>query len=217
MAYPFVLRMAYFRVIRSEISLSARISFRIFNSPAAISGSDAAKRSSTWGSSVSIIVPVARTIFMETIEWYESIAGRQRIPPALLASMPPIVAALMLAGSGPMRRPYAFNTSLMRPSVVPTLQRIRAPVLLDFPAAPVLPHIDQDVVALRLAIQACATSPEGRVATFASAVSKNCRHVIDVFGLHDHFRDISVRAGVRCVAHQVTDAMPHKISAKHPD
>src|SRR5580704_5475314 len=91
------------------------------------------------------------------------------------------------------------------------------PVVLDFPAAPVLSHIDQDVVALRLAIQAGSAGPEGRAAALANAISKNGRYVIDVLWLQDRFRDIPVRAGVRCIAHQIADAMPHKILAKYLD
>src|ERR1700733_558197 len=91
------------------------------------------------------------------------------------------------------------------------------PAVLDFPAAPVLSRIDQDVVALRLAIQAGPAGPEGCAATFANAISKNARYVIDVLWLYDHFRDIPVRAGVRCIAHQVTDAMPHNLLAKYLD
>jgi hypothetical protein len=78
-----------------------------------------------------------------------------------------------------------------------------------------LPHIDQDVVTLRLAIQTGPASPKGCAATFANAISKNAHHLIDVLWLHDHFRDIPVRAGVGCIAHQVADAMPHKILAKY--
>src|SRR5580692_373680 len=91
------------------------------------------------------------------------------------------------------------------------------PVVLDFPAAPVLSHIDQDVVALRLAIQAGPAGAEGRVATFANAISKNGRYVIDVLWLYDHFRDIPVRAGIRCIAHQVADTMPDNILVKYFD
>jgi hypothetical protein len=80
-----------------------------------------------------------------------------------------------------------------------------------------LSHIDQDVVALRLAIQAGPAGSEGCAATFANAVSKNARYVIDVLWLYDHLRDIPVRAGVRCIAHQVADPMPHSILAKYLD
>src|ERR1700734_2557040 len=45
-------------------------------------------------------------------------------------------------------------------------------VVLDFPAAPVLSDVDQDVVALRLAIQAGPTGPGGRGAPFANAYRK---------------------------------------------
>ena len=90
-------------------------------------------------------------------------------------------------------------------------------VVLDFPAAPVLPHIDEDVVALRLAVQAGSTGPEGRMAAVATAILKNSRYVIDVLWLYDHARDIPVRAGIRCIAHQVADTMPHQILAKYLD
>src|SRR5580692_12776782 len=90
-------------------------------------------------------------------------------------------------------------------------------VVLDFPAAPVLSHIDQDVVALRLAIQAGPAGPEGRAATLANAISKNARYLIDVLWLYDHLRDIPVRARVRCIAHQVADTMPHHILAEYLD
>jgi hypothetical protein len=76
---------------------------------------------------------------------------------------------------------------------------------------------DQDVVALRLAIQAGPTGPEGRVPIVANAVSKNGRYVIDVLWLCDHFWDISVRASIRRIAHQVADTMPDKILAKYLD
>src|ERR1700733_4434043 len=91
------------------------------------------------------------------------------------------------------------------------------PVVLDFPAAPVLSHIDQDVVALRLAIQAGPAGAEGRAVTAANAILKNVRYVIDVLRLYDHLRDMPVRAGVRCVAHQVADTMPHNILAEYLD
>src|SRR3984885_1053487 len=91
------------------------------------------------------------------------------------------------------------------------------PVVLDFPAAPVLSHIDQDVVALRLTIQAGPAGPEGCAATFANTISKNARYVIDVLWLYDHLRDIPVRGGGRCIAHQVADAMPHNLLAKYLD
>src|SRR3984957_1283610 len=91
------------------------------------------------------------------------------------------------------------------------------PVVLDFPAAPVLSHIDQDIVALRLAIQAGPARPEGCAAIFANAISKNGRTVMDVLWLRDHFRDISIGAGIRCIAHQVADAMPYNILAQHLD
>src|ERR1700722_12028 len=90
-------------------------------------------------------------------------------------------------------------------------------VVLDFPAAPVLSDVDQDVVALRLAIQAGPTGPEGRAATLANAISKNVRQVINVLRLHDHFRDIPVRAGIRCIAHQIADTMPNNTLAKYLD
>jgi hypothetical protein len=50
----------------------------------------------------------------------------------------------------------------------------------------VLSDINQDVVALRLAIQAGPAGPEGRAATFANGISKNARYVIDVLWLYDH-------------------------------
>src|SRR3984885_16047973 len=62
------------------------------------------------------------------------------------------------------------------------------PVVLDFPAAPVLSHIDQDVVALRLAIQAGPAGPEGGVAAFANAISKNGCYVINVLWLYEDAR-----------------------------
>src|SRR6202046_1967299 len=89
------------------------------------------------------------------------------------------------------------------------------PVVLDPPAAPVLPHIDQDVVALRLAIQAGPAGPERRATNFANAISKNGRYVIGVLWLYDHFRDVPVRASVRRIAHQVADTVPHQILAKY--
>src|SRR5580692_8735954 len=94
-----------------------------------------------------------------------------------------------------VRFQYFVNTS-KRGANIATNPR---PVVLDLPAAPVLPHIDQDVVALRLSVQARPTGPEGRMATSVGAISKNSRHVIDVLWLHDHVRDISVRASIRCI------------------
>src|ERR1700677_409067 len=89
------------------------------------------------------------------------------------------------------------------------------PVVLDCPAAPVLPHVDQDVVALRLAVQPGSAGPEGRVATLANAISENRRYMVDDLWLYDDLRDIPVGAGIRCVAHPVADTMPHKILVKY--
>jgi hypothetical protein len=55
------------------------------------------------------------------------------------------------------------------------------------------------------------------MATLANAISKKRRYVIDVLWLYDHARDIPVRAGIRCIAHQVADTMPYKILAKYLD
>jgi hypothetical protein len=65
-------------------------------------------------------------------------------------------------------------------------------MVFDFPTAPVLSHIDQDVAALRLAIQAGPASPEGRVVTIANAIAKNGRYMIDALWLYYYVRDIPV-------------------------
>src|SRR5277367_4261560 len=59
-----------------------------------------------------------------------------------------------------VRFQYFVNTSKRSADIAANPR----PVVLDFPAAPVLPDIDQDVVALRLTIQAGPTGPEGRMA-----------------------------------------------------
>ena len=69
---------------------------------------------------------------MATIEWYESIAGRQRIPPALIGQY----ATDCCGVNAPRIRPHAagvsFKYSLIRARVVLTLQRMRDPLSSTF-------------------------------------------------------------------------------------
>ena len=97
----------------------------------------------------------------------------QRIPPELLAITPPTVAMSVLAGSGPSLRPCGARTRLAWPSTVPGLTRASAPSVLDRDAAEVAAHVDQDAVALALAVEAGAAGAEGDRDAAAAAVGED--------------------------------------------
>ena len=85
---------------------------------------------------------------------------------------------------------------------------------LDLAAVPVATHLDQDVVRLRLAVQAGAGGAECGVASLLPAVGQDLG---DLRGgaRHDHdLRDHPVRARVRGVANQVDQPVQHAILAQ---
>ena len=56
---------------------------------------------------------------MESIVLYEFSEVPQHIPDALLAAIPPIIAALIEAGSGPIFLPYRASKAFARAPVIP--------------------------------------------------------------------------------------------------
>ena len=84
----------------------------------------------------------------------------QRIPPELFAITPPTVAASVLAGSGPSLHPCRASNAFARPSTVPGRTRARPPPSSTLTPREVAPDVDQDAVALRLAVEARAAGAE---------------------------------------------------------
>ncbi|GLX48729.1 hypothetical protein Shyhy01_16790 [Streptomyces hygroscopicus subsp. hygroscopicus] len=64
------------------------------------------------------------------------------IPHALLATTPPMVATLALAGSGPMIRPCRADVILERRTVVPGAIRAQGPTVQHLDSGPVTTHIN---------------------------------------------------------------------------
>ena len=127
----------------------------------------------------------------------------QRMPPELLAITPPTQAMSVDAGSGPSRKPCGASTRLTWPSTVPGRTRARRAVVLDRDPAEVAADIDQDPVALALAVEAGAAGAEGDRDRVTAPVLEQLRDVVGVASHHHGLRDQPVGAGVGGVADQV--------------
>ncbi len=68
---------------------------------------------------VSYCAPLGSINFMLLSVWYELCATPQHIPEALLAKMPPIIAELIEAGSGPIFLLYFFSKLFTCPPIMP--------------------------------------------------------------------------------------------------
>ena len=86
----------------------------------------------------------------------------------------------VLAGSGPSLRPSGARTRLAWPRIVPGLTRARAPSLLDRDAAEVLADVDEDAVALALAVEAGAAGAEGDRDLLLAAEGEDLGDVVGV-------------------------------------
>ncbi len=106
---------------------SASISALRASRPAHRSGSVRASFASASGSAVSTTVPLGRTKVSEARVRYELRVVPAVMPEALLATTPPTVQAMALAGSGPRTLPYRARVALARMTVVPGRMRARAP------------------------------------------------------------------------------------------
>ena len=85
------------------------------------------------------------------------------------------------------------------------------PAVLDHHPGPVPPDIDEDVVGLRLPVQARAAGPERGVPPGPGAVSQDRAHVLDGAGQHDDLREVPVGTGVGGVPDQVRNPVQHLI------
>ncbi|RPK36204.1 hypothetical protein EES39_32145 [Streptomyces sp. ADI92-24] len=125
--YPLVFLISYLARIRAVSPASASISAFSARSPAQSCGSACARSSSAEGSPVSTTVPPGSTKVSDETVRYELRLVPAVIPEALLATTPPIVQAIALAGSGPSSRPCRARVALARMIVVPGRMRARAP------------------------------------------------------------------------------------------
>ena len=83
------------------------------------------------------------------------------MPLALLAAMPPIIAASIEAGSGPILRPSGASLRLAAAPITPGCRVIDAPSAATSMPAPAVAEHDEDRVADRLAREAGAGGAEG--------------------------------------------------------
>jgi hypothetical protein len=70
-----------------------------------------------------------------------------------------------------------------------------------------LSHVDQNVVGLRLTVQARSRCAKGRMATCLSAVGKDVGDIARTAWQDDDLRYKSIWAGVGCVSHQINNAL----------
>ncbi len=88
------------------------------------------------------------------------------------------------------------------------------PVLLDRDAAEVAAHVDQDAVALTLAVEAGAAGAENDRDLVGAAVGKDLGDVVGVVRHHHRLRQQAVGAGVGGVADDVAGPAEHAIGAE---
>ncbi len=122
-----VFLISYLARIRETRSGSASISRLISISPRHRAGSARASSSSASGSAVSTTVPPGSTSVSEDSVRYAFLVVPAVMPEALLATTPPRVQAMALAGSGPRTRPWRARAALARATVVPGRIRARRP------------------------------------------------------------------------------------------
>ena len=89
--------------------------------------------------------------------------------------------------------------------------------VLDHHAGPVPPDVDEDVVGLRLPVQARAAGPERGVPPGPGAVRQDRAHVVDGAGQDDDLRQVPVGTGVGGVADQVRNPVQHLVLADQLD
>ena len=116
---------------------------------------------------------------------------------------PPTVAMSVLAGSGPSATAVGRSTRLAWPSTVPGRTRAASPPSSTSTPREVPADVDQDPVALALAVQARAAAAEGHRDPLLAAEGEHLRDVVGVARLHDRLREQPVGARVGGVADQV--------------
>ena len=89
--------------------------------------------------------------------------------------------------------------------------------VLDHQAGPVPPDVDEDVVGLRLPVQARAAGAERGVPPGTGAVVQDRAHVVDGAGQDDDLRKVPVGTGVGGVADQVRNPVQHLVLAYQLD
>ena len=89
--------------------------------------------------------------------------------------------------------------------------------VLDNRARPVPPEVDQDVVGLRLPVQARPAGAERGVPPGTGAVRQDHADVVDGAGQDDGLRKVPVGTGVAGVAGQVRNPVQHLVLACQPD
>ena len=124
----------------------------------------------------------------------------QRIPPELLATTPPtrgdVGAGRVGAELAPVRGEDAVGVAEDGAGLDPR----QRPVVLDRDAAEVAADVDQDAVALALAVEAGAAGAEGDRDPLLAAVGEDLGDVAGVARHHHRLREEPVGAGVGGVA-----------------
>jgi len=78
-----------------------------------------------------------------------------------------------------------------------------AAVILHFAAIPVTAHVDQDVVGLRLTVEAGARRPKRRMPPGLTAIAEELNDVIGRSRQHDNLRDEPIRAGIGGIPNEI--------------
>ncbi len=113
-----------------------------------------------------------------------------------MATIPPISAAWMLAGSGPMRRPCGASAALTHAPTAPGWQATSAAAGVHADGAQVARDHDQDAIADRLPREAGAAGAEAHRGAVARRHQHGRAHVVGVARQHHHARHQPVDAGV---------------------
>ena len=115
------------------------------------------------------------------------------MPQALLATIPPILAALTEAGSGPIFFPQGRQGRVRLGAQDGRAQADGAAVGADFDVAEALhPQQQENRVGKGLARQGCAGGPEGEGKLQAAASGQGLQYLGFVFDPHDEFGDQTV-------------------------
>ena len=133
------------------------------------------------------------------------------MPLELLARIPPIVQALIEAGSGPILTPCSLRCRLTMAADRARLHANLAPAVLDGDVAPRLRDHDQQPVRHRLPGQAGAGGPEGQRDPVLPAETEQGADLVHRVGPHDGSRHESVDAGVAGVSDAVDVPREHPI------
>ncbi len=90
-------------------------------------------------------------------------------------------------------------------------------VILHFRATPVMAHIDQNIVGLRLAVKTRARRPKRRVPSGLTAITEESDDVLGRSRLHDDLRNEPIRARIGGIPYEIDGSVKNGLFSEQGD